>query len=100
MSVKQHIQIARMALADLIDQYHGGHFFSVCFIKRTTGEVRKMTCRKDVSAYVTGTGLKYDRAEKRLIGVWSADVPEGGAKAYRNIPMEGLISAVIAVKVK
>ena len=87
-------QIQRRQLGLLIQSYNGDHFFSVKFIKRTTGETRDMVCRKGVSKYTKGGELKYDPIEKGLVGVWEANNPTPD-KAYRMIPLEGLIEAKI-----
>lgn len=87
--------ISRADLGRLIQSYNGSHFFSVEFIKKTTGENRKMTCRKGVVSYTTGAGLKYDPIEKGLVPVWDAQIPEGGANAYRMISLSGLLGASI-----
>ena len=63
-----------------------GHFFSVEFNKRTTGEIRKMICRRGVSKGVTGVGLAYDPMEKGLCTVWDVE-----AKTFRSINLDGII---------
>ena len=63
-----------------------GKFFTVEFIKRTTGEVRKMNCRTGVSKGVTGVGKSYDPEEKRLVTVWDTQ-----AKNFRSINLDGII---------
>lgn len=62
----------------------GGSIFTVVFKKRTTGEMRIMNCRTDVSQYVKGTG-KPVSAEARIIKVYDLK-----NKGYRSIPEEGL----------
>ena len=64
-----------------------GKFFTVQFVKRTTGEVRKMNCRIGVSKGVTGTGKTYDPEEKGLVTVWDTQ-----AKNFRSINLDGIIS--------
>ena len=51
------MKISRDKAIDLI-RGSNGKIFNVTFIKRTTGEVRKMNARLGVSKYVTGEGLK------------------------------------------
>ena len=46
-----------------------GKIFSACFTKKN-GEKRKMVCRRSVSKYVKGVGLKFKPEEKDLIGVF------------------------------
>lgn len=60
-----------------------GKFFSVHFIKRTTGELRKMNCRFGVKRYLSGEGAKYDFESKNLISVFDVQKHE-----YRVINLE------------
>lgn len=60
-----------------------GRIFSVKFRKRTTGEVRNMVCRFDVSKYLKGRSPAYDFAEKRVMNVF--DIQKMG---YRNINLD------------
>mgnify|MGYP003641663368 CR=1 FL=1 len=71
---------------DIIKQTKG-KFFTVEFVKRTTGELRKMNCRTGVSKGVTGAGKTYDPEEKGLVTVWDTQ-----AKSFRSISIEGIIS--------
>ena len=85
--------ITRQEAVDLISkQKDAGVFFNVTFIKRTTGELRNMTCRGGVHKYTTGEGLKFEPGQKQLIGVWEANNAEGdkGKDAYRFISIEGI----------
>ena len=70
-------------------QKTNGVFFSVEFIKRTSGELRKMVCRGGVQKHLVGGTLKYNPKEKNLIGVWDSMV-ENPKKAYRMIAVEGI----------
>ena len=63
-----------------------GKFFTVTFIKRTTGETRVMNARLGVKAYLKGGELPYDPNEKNLIPVY--DVKTGG---YRMISGDSII---------
>jgi hypothetical protein len=81
-------------LAELINKTNGA-FFNVTFVKRTTGEERTMTCRTGVHKYTNGVGLKYDRKQHDLIGVWVSNEGKSGADAYRSISIDGLVSAKI-----
>ncbi len=69
-----------------------GQFFSVLFIKRTTGEERFMVCRGGVKKYVKGVGLAFEPSAKKLVGVWETANKEGAkeADAYRFISEEGI----------
>ncbi|RKY40186.1 MAG: hypothetical protein DRP85_09075 [Candidatus Makaraimicrobium thalassicum] len=62
-----------------------GTIFSVTFIKRTTGEERKMVCRTGVKKGVKGVGMSYDPKEKDLIVVF--DMQKRG---FRMIPLENV----------
>ena len=61
--------------------------FSVIFIKRTTGEVRHMTCRLNVAKHLKGGMLLFDPLSRGLISVY--DVKQ---KGYRMINLETLMS--------
>ncbi|MDR2875971.1 MAG: hypothetical protein LBV44_08615 [Methylobacillus sp.] len=60
-----------------------GQIFSVEFIKRTTGELRKMTCRLGVKNHLRGGSTSYNPSEHNLLTVF--DMEKGG---YRSIPVE------------
>lgn len=70
---------------DKIDSLNG-EFFTVMFIKRTTGELRKMVCRKGVKKYLKGGPPAYNFSEKNLVPVF--DVEKG---EYRSIPLENIV---------
>jgi hypothetical protein len=74
-----------MTVQQLIERASSGRFFTVEFIKRTTGELRVMTCRLGVSKGVTGKGMAFDPASKGLLPVY--DVQTQG---YRMINLSGL----------
>ena len=63
-----------------------GRFFSVEFVKRTTGEVRKMNCRTGVTQGVTGTGKSFSDFDKGLVTVWDAQISQ-----FRSIPISNII---------
>ena len=62
-----------------------GQIFYIEFIKRSTGELRKMRCRKGVKRYLKGGSKSYNPKAKNLITVF--DMDKG---AYRSIPVEGV----------
>jgi hypothetical protein len=70
---------------DIIRKSHG-KFFSVEFVKRTTGEVRKMNCRTGVTLGVTGIGKAFNDFDKGLVTVWDAQISQ-----FRSIPLENII---------
>jgi len=55
---------------DTAQQYiyeSNGQIFSVTFRKKN-GEIRHMNCRRGVSKYVTGAGLKFNPESRGLVG--------------------------------
>ncbi len=62
-----------------------GGIFHVEFIKRTTGELRKMQCRLGVKKHLKGGSKAYDSSAKNLLTVFDMQ-----AKAYRSIPLEAI----------
>mgnify|MGYP007032451087 CR=1 FL=1 len=64
-----------------------GKFITVAFIKRTTGEVRRMNCRTGVTKGVTGTGKTFNDSDKGLVTVWDAKINQ-----FRSIPLENIIT--------
>ncbi len=71
----------------------GDTIFRVRFTKRTTGEVREMVCRLNVSKGVKGVGQSYDPTDKGLINVY--DMHNRG---FRCIPTEGILALTIKGK--
>lgn len=67
-----------------------GRFFSVEFIKRTTGETRQMQARLGVTKHLKGGTKKYSDVSKNLLTVFSVD-----AKGYRSIPIDGIQSMTV-----
>lgn len=63
-----------------------GSFFSVDFIKRTTGEARTMRATTNYTSKLVGGELKYDADAKQLIPVWDMD-----KKAFRSIPTDAVL---------
>ena len=63
-----------------------GKFITVEFIKRTTGEVRRMNCRTGVTKGVTGIGKPFNDSDKGLVTVWDAKISQ-----FRSIPLENII---------
>ena len=64
----------------------GNKFFTVEFVKRTTGEVRVMNGRLRVQKHLKGGDKAYNFSEKNLVSVY--DVQKRG---YRAVPMESVI---------
>lgn len=85
-----------MDIRDIILQAGtNGKIFTVVFIKRTTGEVRTMTCRLGVHKYVKGIGLAYDPRAYNLLGVYDMQLAAHGKtpldKCYRMVNLEEVL---------
>jgi len=70
-----------------IIQKSKGKFITVAFVKRSTGEVRRMNCRTGVTKGVTGTGKAFNDSDKGLVTVWDAKISQ-----FRSIPLENIIT--------
>jgi hypothetical protein len=77
-----------ITIAECLNLIHAteGRIFSVVFVKRTTGELREMTCRTGVHSYRKGGELAYDPQAKGLITIFDMAPNKG----YRSIPVEGI----------
>ena len=62
-----------------------GRIFSVTFIKRTTGELRTMSCRVGVTKHLKGGSKSFSDIHKQLLTVFDMN-----AKSFRSIPLEGI----------
>lgn len=78
------LPVSKQVAMDVLKSTNGT-FFSVSFITRGDGSLRKMLCRTGVKKYTTGEGLKYDPIEKGLLPVW--EINEG----YKMIPLSNVI---------
>lgn len=97
MSKMTVVKVARDKLVALVlETKEEGTFFTVEFIKRSTGELRVMTCRGGVQKHVKGVGMAFDPSSKGLVPVWETNNAEGktGANAYRMISAEGIQTVV------
>lgn len=63
-----------------------GKFFTIEFIKRTTGENRVMRATTNYQSKLKGGTLNYDATEKQLIPVWDLD-----KKQFRSIPTDAVL---------
>ena len=98
----QNISIAEAV--EIINSIPNGRVFTVEFIKRTTGELRKMNCRKGVRKGVNGRGRNFDPKSKGLIGVFDMKIAQRverlrmlgvdvtGDDGHRFISIEGIRS--------
>jgi hypothetical protein len=76
--------------ADEVEQFLrslNGKFFTIQFIKRTTGEVRKMTATTNYQSKLAGGDATYSFTEKKLIPVWDL-----GKQAFRSIPLDAVLT--------
>ena len=71
--------------AAIMEAGKGGKFFSVRFIKRTTGEPRFMNCRLGVKKHLKGGDKPYSDREHKLVTVYDLK-----AEGYRSIPLESV----------
>jgi hypothetical protein len=77
--------ITRKEVIEKVRNLENGQFFTVVFIKRTTGEQRTMNCRQKVTKHLRGGSLPYSPNEKGLVPVWDAQV-----EGYRSFPLDGI----------
>ena len=73
-----------------IEDLQDGRFFTVVFVKRTTGELRVMNCRQGVRCHLKGGKAAYRFSEKRLVSVWDVK-----AEGYRSFGLEALVSITV-----
>jgi hypothetical protein len=69
--------------------YTDGAIFSVTFVKRTTGELRKMVARRGVKKYLAGGELGYVARDKALLPVFDMQKSE-----YRCISCDAIQEVV------
>ena len=62
-----------------------GSIFSVEFIKRSTGELRRMTCRTGVKKHLKGGTKGYSAKAHNLLTVFDME-----KKGYRSIPVDAV----------
>lgn len=78
--------VSKREVAEVIRSLENGRFFTVTFVKRTTGEIRIMNCRQRVKKYLAGGPAAYNFADHGLVSVFDI-----GKMAYRSIPLDGII---------
>jgi hypothetical protein len=76
-----------MTALQMLERARDGRIFTVEFIKRTTGELRRMNCRRGVKNGVTGKGMAYDAISRALLPVWDIE-----KEAFRMINLAELVS--------
>jgi len=79
-----------ITLSQFIQKVDNGRIFGVKFLKRTTGELRTMSCRLGVKKFLRGGQLAFCPAEKQLLTVFDMV-----AKGYRSIPLDGVRSVSV-----
>lgn len=84
-----YIPISKQQAQELIAQ-HGSNWFSVKFVKRTNGELRKMICSTGVKKGLKGGVLKYNPSEKNLIPVYER------SNGRRSINLDSILHLHIA----
>lgn len=77
--------VSRKKIAEIIRKMKG--FYSVDFIKRSNGELRRMNCLNHVKKHLTGGQKNFSDEEKGLITTYSID-----SEGYRSIPIEGIVA--------
>lgn len=75
-----------MTLQEFYDRAQASNYiFHVKFVKRTTGELRKMLCRTGVKKGTVGGSMGYDPREHGLLPVYDME-----AQGFRSIPIDAL----------
>ena len=89
------ITINKAQAKNLIVNSNGG-FFTVTFIKRTTGEVRTMNCTSNYKKLLKGGQAKYNALERDLVVVMDVAKHKKGESAIRSIPLDSLLKLSIS----
>jgi hypothetical protein len=76
-----------MLVEKLLKETSNKKVFSVTFVKRTTGELRKMNAMRGVRKGVKGVGHSFDPSEKGLLCVY--DMKKGD---FRFVNLNDVIS--------
>lgn len=80
-------RLENMTSLQMVEGARSGRIFTVEFIKRTDGKLRRMTCRRGVRKGVKGVGMSYDPLSKGLLTVYDVE-----KQAFRMINLADLIS--------
>lgn len=70
-----------------------GRIFSLYFIKRGDGQIRRMNATTAIAKHLTGTGKPVSAAAKLIV------VTDLQKRAIRSIPHEGILEATIGGEV-
>lgn len=82
--------LTRDKVLDTLLDTHGG-FFNVVFVKRTTGETRKMLATLNIKSALKGGQAKYDHKAKNLLVVRDVAKTKEGVAPIRSIPLENVL---------
>lgn len=74
-----------LSAQELTEKVSDGRIFGVSFTKRSTGDLRTMSCRLGVKKFLRGGKLSYSPSEKQLLTVFSMR-----DKGYRCIPLDAI----------
>jgi WYL domain-containing protein len=77
--------VPQFNLSNLSNLVSDGTIFSVEFIKRSNGELRKMVCRLGVKKHLRGGNKAYDSKQYNLLTVFDME-----QKGYRSIPVDAI----------
>jgi len=91
--MSETIEVTQEQAKKIITEYHGRHFFTVKFVKRTNGAERTMNCRKGVYKGTRGGGLRFEPIAKDLVSVF--DIPKG---QHRFISLDTILRVNIGGK--
>ena len=83
--------LARSGVRDYLESLNG-KFFVVEFIKRTTGELRKLQATTNLTSHLKGGEASYDAKEKGLLVVIDLQAAKKNPdRAFRSIPLENVL---------
>lgn len=71
---------------EFLSNIKDGHFFSVTFIKRTNGDLRKLNGRFGVVKHASPGPPPYDDSLYDLVTVWDAQ-----KRGYRKVPVDAIL---------
>ncbi len=81
-------------LIESLQEIDNGEFTEVSFLKRSTGELRRITGRFGVTRHLRGGEAAYNFKSKNLLSIW---IPESSRReenkskgGYRAVPIEGI----------
>jgi len=89
-SLEPQVEPVNFNLKNLQNLVSDGAIFSVEFIKRSNGELRKMVCRLGVKKHLRGGAKAYDSKQHNLLTVF--DMESAG---YRSIPVDSIQRLIV-----